>query len=151
MDSQVAFTWVVVIAVALAVVLGAVMVSTVCRSYWKTLRIAFSAVAFAGIGALLLTTPKWTEIAFEFKELKVKVAEGEELQRQFVALKAERDGLLSKVAQYDAEKATVQTAVMKAFAVATEAKVQPYAASKWDGAASELNLALEAWGPGKIQ
>jgi hypothetical protein len=151
MDSQVAFSWVTVGAVALAAVLGAVMVSTVCRSYWKTLRIAFSAVAFTGIGALLLTTPKWTEIAFEFRELKIKVAEAEDVQRQFVALKAERDGLMTKVAQFDAEKSNVQVAVMRAFAVANEAKAQPYAAGKWDGAASELNLALKAWGQGTVQ
>lgn len=96
MDSQTAFSWVTVIAVSLSALLGAIMLSTVCRSYWKSLTLATTALLFALIGTALITTPKWTQIAFEWGDIKIKIAKAEEMQRQFASIKAERDNLLSK-------------------------------------------------------
>lgn len=145
MDSQTAFSWVTVGAVALASLLGAVMVATVSRSYWKTLSIAASPVAFALIGAGLLLAPKWTEFVFEYGDMKIQIAKLEETQRQNAILISERDGLLNQVADLNAEKAIVRSAVAKAVEAAAVAKTQPFDPSKWDGAATQLNNALDLW------
>ena len=139
MESQVALSYVVVVAVAVAAVVGLVILSLVCRAFWKTMRLAISALAFALIGAMLLTAPKWTEAVIEVSGLRL----------QLKTLSAQRDDLASKVAAADAEKEVVRAAVVKAVAVTTEAKTRPFDPSytpfKLDEATRELNNALELW------
>lgn len=97
-DSQTLFSWVTVIAVAISVLLGLVMISTVCRSCWKSLAIGTMSVAFAFIGAVLVTTPKWTQIAIDWGDVKVRIAKAEKLEAQFGSLTAERETLAKQVA-----------------------------------------------------
>lgn len=153
MDSQVAFSWVVVVGAAVAAVVGLVILSLVSRAFAKTMRLAASALGFAVIGFLLLTVPKWTEVIIQVSglrlELKSVETERDNLASKVAAVETERDNLATKVATVEAEKESFRLAVTKAVEVTTQAKTQPYdpafTSLKLDEATKQLNNALELW------
>jgi hypothetical protein len=133
MESQVALSYVAVVAVALAAVVGLAILSLVCRAFWKTMRLAASALAFALIGAMLLTAPKWTEAVIEISELRLELK----------TVSAQRAQLSTKVAELDAQKANARVAIVKAIRATNAAKQQRSARFNLDEATKQLNNALE--------
>ena len=74
MTPETAKLWIVVVALGLSVILGAGCVASASWAQFRNHALAWSSAALALVGAVLLTSPKWSEIAFNFGDYGVRVA-----------------------------------------------------------------------------
>ncbi|ATU91760.1 hypothetical protein [Phyllobacterium zundukense] len=77
--------WVLVATLVLCLLIGVAMTSASVRTTWIRKNITTAIVIYGLLGVVLLTTPKWTTIAFEWGEVKARVAELESENAQLVA------------------------------------------------------------------
>jgi hypothetical protein len=146
MTPELALSWVVLGSVTLCVVLGTSVVGAVTYTHLRTLRIAALSLAFAIVGALLMTTPKWTELVVKWGDFEAKLAK---VETQLGMVTAERDRLDSvardatiKIAALTAERDRAREAVQTAAFSVNEIQTAPW---KVDGAKLQLDALIKQW------
>jgi hypothetical protein len=162
-DSQTALSWVALLAVVFSVLLGVIVLSTVCRLTWKKLAISGFSLAFAIVGAILITTPKWTQIAIEWGDMKIKIARVKILEAEVAELTKERETMTQRIneasSKVDAQAldlANLRAENVKLAAQNTEARSVltnvVTESSKWktepwrvDGAVGTVEQILKGW------
>jgi hypothetical protein len=153
MSPQIASSWVLVGSLVLCVALGALAVSSVSYSHLRTFKLAFPALLFGVVGATLMTTPKWDEIVFKWKDFETRITNLKQENRKIAAeklaavnqlaqktneLTAMQATLASLTAERDAVKFTVQNAAEDLKSVSSKIQaVAPYDAKQ------ELNAVIE--------
>ena len=146
MTQQLAFSWVVLGAVILCVLLGTSIVATVTYTHLKTLKIAALSLAFAIVGAILMTTPKWTELAVKWGDFEAKLAKAEVQMKNLIAERDQSNATtkvaLTKVAALTAGRDQAREAVQFAAFSVNEIKTAPW---KIDGTKSQLDALVNQW------
>ncbi len=96
--------WTGIVAVILCTIVGLWMASASAVSHWRTKSIAWASVAFAGLGIVLSTVSKWTEIAIKYNDYEIKLTKAEEqnqiLQSASAKLTLENQNLNLKLVQF---------------------------------------------------
>ena len=106
MTPDTAFSWTLIGSLAIALMFGALSFG---GSVWKFLfrTVSSGVYPFAIFGIVLITSPKWTELAIEIAGLKLQInqlkAENETLSKNYAAVEAQRVKLQTEVASLRSE------------------------------------------------
>lgn len=103
--------WILPISLIACVFFGAGIVWVVTYSHYKTLKIAATSLAFGVIGALLLSTPKWTEIAIKWGDWEAKFAQLEDYKNRASIAEAKSSKLTTENVSLKLELAENETKV----------------------------------------
>ncbi|WP_435656092.1 hypothetical protein [Brucella pituitosa] len=68
-------------AVAIAMCLGALIIIASVRDGWLSKSFVWATVFYGTVGAIMVLSPKWTTVAFEFKDFKAQIANLEDEKR----------------------------------------------------------------------
>jgi hypothetical protein len=78
-------SWMLQVAMMLCVVAGLAMTIVAVRTGWILKAIAWTTLGFGATGAVMILAPKWTEVVFEYKDFKARIAELEDANATLVA------------------------------------------------------------------
>jgi hypothetical protein len=77
--------WILVATLILCLLIGVAMTAASVRTSWITKNITTAIVVYGLLGVVLLTTPKWTSLAFEWGDMKAKVTQLENQNSNLLA------------------------------------------------------------------
>ncbi|MGO1160522.1 hypothetical protein ACTOV4_01025 [Brucella sp. C7-11G] len=107
-------SWLLPVALLLSMLFGASMIGASVRNGWLTRSIVWASVVYVSVGALLLLSPRWTTIAFEYKDFKAQIAE----------LETEKTNLSQTVSSLESQIAAVSELGMLRNVTAKQAVAQ---------------------------
>lgn len=89
--------WLPPVSIAACMVAGFAIVIVSARTGWVQQALKWATVSFAAIGALLVLTPKWNQVAVEYKDFKATISKLEEEKASLVAQNATLNSQISLV------------------------------------------------------
>jgi hypothetical protein len=107
MTAESALNWAAVATVTLSLVVGLAMLTTTTYAYARTLTIAASGLLFAFLGAFLMTTSKWSEVAFKWGDWEARLAKAAVIETKFATLVKEKETLAAQAAAIETKFATL--------------------------------------------
>lgn len=102
--------WVLLASLAFCVLLGAVVLIVVCYTHFKTLKLAIPSLLFGVLGGFLMSSPKWTEVAFKWGDWEGKLTRATQIEtelgeaKQQIALLTSQSTELTQVLKARNEK-----------------------------------------------